>query len=499
MLKYIVTIFSFLLIWSLAVDNFAIRAEIGDRLLEATSDEEVVEILKEYLEKIDDMTVIRDIQDTWMEIDEERSRDYFTRRYEQDPNKDNRYLWARYIDDTFKRLQEARKLIEQYPEYYYGYLLLSFPYNQYLFPDEPEDDMEFNLEKLEEEFGKDRQHLYRWLYLFPEDEFSLYTIYNMKMWKDNYELAEQFLLNTEGMNAQWVNYFSIMDFSIKSERLQPFKTFLPKFMHTNIEQGHITREDSLTTYANYYLMLLRTIGHYDEIDNFLAQHPDLYDEVSIKRRLVSTNLDQGNYEKAFLYLNQLLDAGNVDYLSIDNEEQWFPLKEHPLWKDFIVKAKQRWDEAKPQRKKEALAQKTERPAPGWELKDLNDNITRLSEYRSQPIIKLFWATWSDDSVEMMKALDEWVKNNNPEKITVLAISLAEPYPEVVQRHINAQGYSDKIRFIRGVDNIPSMYSFQELPFIIVIDTNGNIRYEQQGLSQNIKEKLTWWVEEVMDD
>lgn len=497
MLRSIIISLLSLLFLSTAVESYAIRAEIGERLAAARSDEEVIEVLREYLDKTEDMAIIRDIQDTWMETDPVSGRDYFVQKYEADPTKVNHYLWARYIEDTFERLQEARKLIELYPDYYYGYLLLSFPYNQYLFPEEPADDAEIDIDRLKQKFIRDRQHLYKWLYLYPDDEFTLYTFYNISMWENNYELAEKFLLQTEDIDTQWVNYWTIMDFSVKTKKLQPFKTFLPNFMQSNIEAGRIAREDSLTTYANYYLLVLRSIGDYDSIEKYLDSNPELYQETTIQRRLVSAYIDQGEYEEAFYYLNKLLEAGNINYLNVHKEKQWLPLTEQPQWEEFMSKAAEKWEETKPARKQETLAQRVNRAAPKWDLKDINDNIIRLADFDGKPVIQLFWATWSDESLEMMTGLDEWVKKNEPEEIAILAISMVEPYPELVQRHINREGYSDKIKFISGVDYLPSLYGFQELPYLTVIDQDANIRYEQRGTALNIKEKLDWWTEEIL--
>lgn len=478
---------------SVSINLFALRQEIGLRFQQARSEEEIIEIIKEYIEKTDDIDILRDLQETWIERDHPSCTAYFKELFDKNPDsKIFHYLWARSLEDEFTQRDEALVIIEKYPEFRYGYILLSFMYNRYLFHDTPGQDID--MERLRANFENDREYLVHWFNNFPKDGKALYTMYYKSLWEEDIEKAENYLLMSKDTPNDWINYFVVVDFCVTNERLKPFYKLFPDIIHRGIVNGSVAPEDSLALYASYYMMILRTINRYEKIDEYLNDNLHLYELEMIRRRLVNIYIDQELYELAIGKLHLLLDAGLINYANILREENWAPLSQVSGWLPFIEKAKRLWDEGEEARKEVALSDRKDMPAPDWQLESLQGETIKLSDYRGETVIILFWSIRSEPCMVILPEVDEWNQSLMIDNVKIFAVNLMGTDAPHVARYVADNRFN--LTFLNGTDNLAALYRIRELPHIAVIDKDGIIRYTLEGLSDNLKEILTWWVENV---
>jgi cytochrome c biogenesis protein CcmG/thiol:disulfide interchange protein DsbE len=64
-----------------------------------------------------------------------------------------------------------------------------------------------------------------------------------------------------------------------------------------------------------------------------------------------------------------------------------------------------------------------KPAPDFQLPDLNDKETRLSDYRGKVVFLNFWATWCKPCREEMPSMEVLYKSFEKDGLVILAVSI----------------------------------------------------------------------------
>ncbi|MGB9668630.1 MAG: peroxiredoxin family protein [Thermosulfidibacteraceae bacterium] len=78
-------------------------------------------------------------------------------------------------------------------------------------------------------------------------------------------------------------------------------------------------------------------------------------------------------------------------------------------------------------KKEALKQ-----APYFEIKDLNGNVRRLTDYKGKRLLLIFWGSWCPTCKDILKSLNEKVQELKSKNIEILAVSVDESENKAIE-------------------------------------------------------------------
>jgi peroxiredoxin len=130
----------------------------------------------------------------------------------------------------------------------------------------------------------------------------------------------------------------------------------------------------------------------------------------------------------------------------------------------------------------AIVQQTgeRRPAPAFELKDLDGKTARLSDYRGKVLLINFWATWCPpcraEMPDLVRLQEQYGARglqivgvtHPPQSVSTVRIvtrRLKVNYPVLLGSRELAEGY--------GVDEV--------LPVTIIVDREGNIRDRILGI------------------
>jgi hypothetical protein len=87
-----------------------------------------------YAQNATGINAIRDVQDSWMELNSQDALVYYKEEYENNPESARAtYLYGRLLPNRLERLKMGRKTIEIAPDWSYGYRLALYCYYTHLF------------------------------------------------------------------------------------------------------------------------------------------------------------------------------------------------------------------------------------------------------------------------------------------------------------------------------------------------------------------------------
>ena len=127
----------------------------------------------------------------------------------------------------------------------------------------------------------------------------------------------------------------------------------------------------------------------------------------------------------------------------------------------------------------------ERPAPDFTLLDLNGDQVSLAQFRGQPVVINFWATWCPPCRDEIPRLVEAYQR---EKDGVVFIAISDEPANVVGPFVkkNAIPYAN---LLDGDDRVSSAYGIKALPTTLFISRDGEIKvYYTGGMSARIIEE-----------
>jgi len=111
------------------------------------------------------------------------------------------------------------------------------------------------------------------------------------------------------------------------------------------------------------------------------------------------------------------------------------------------------------------------PAPDFALKSTQGRNLRLSEYRGQPVLVVFWAEWCGRCPDQLQALAELQAGQGGNAFGVLAVNIdknPDPAREAAGRF--------PLTILHDADqSVARAYDPAHLPFLVLVDAHGNVR------------------------
>ncbi|MDH5507220.1 MAG: redoxin domain-containing protein [Anaerolineae bacterium] len=118
-------------------------------------------------------------------------------------------------------------------------------------------------------------------------------------------------------------------------------------------------------------------------------------------------------------------------------------------------------------------------APDFELQQISGETVRLSDYRGQPVLVNFWATWCTPCLIEMPAIQERFTRFAPEGFVVLAVDNDEPLDRV-QDFVDEVGLTFPVLLDPGAV-VQVQYQVRGYPSSYFIDPEGIIRVVHIGI------------------
>lgn len=128
-----------------------------------------------------------------------------------------------------------------------------------------------------------------------------------------------------------------------------------------------------------------------------------------------------------------------------------------------------------------FAQKNqEDKAPAFTLKDLNGKTVRLSDFKGKVILLNFWATWCPPCRAEIPELIKWQKEYEDQGLQIIGITYPPTNRAKVRRFVRQNEINYPILF--GSKKTKELFTSAEtMPFSVVIDTEGNIKEQIEGV------------------
>ena len=118
------------------------------------------------------------------------------------------------------------------------------------------------------------------------------------------------------------------------------------------------------------------------------------------------------------------------------------------------------------------------PAPAFALQDLDGRTHRLSDYRGQPVIVNFWATWCPPCRAEMPSMQRAWQRVKAEGIQILAVNVGEDADSIFQFTAN---YPVEFPLLMDADAVVvGAWPVKGLPTTFVVDPQGRLAYRAIG-------------------
>jgi peroxiredoxin len=123
-----------------------------------------------------------------------------------------------------------------------------------------------------------------------------------------------------------------------------------------------------------------------------------------------------------------------------------------------------------------------KPAPSWELKDVDGKTIRSSDIKGKIVILDFWATWCAPCRAEIPGFIDLQKQYGKDGVAVIGVSLDEGEPSAVKKFAEKLGVNYPI--LLGDQKIVSAFGgIDAIPTTFIIDREGGIASRHFGLTE----------------
>lgn len=135
------------------------------------------------------------------------------------------------------------------------------------------------------------------------------------------------------------------------------------------------------------------------------------------------------------------------------------------------------------------------PAPDFALRSLEGPNVRLSEHLGEVVLINFWGTWSGACRHEMPLLDELHAKYRRAGLVLLGINLDEDRDAALEM-ARTLGIGYPVLFDARKE-VARAYQVSSMPFTVLIDREGVVRYVSEGYKPGYEKRYTEKVRELL--
>lgn len=121
-----------------------------------------------------------------------------------------------------------------------------------------------------------------------------------------------------------------------------------------------------------------------------------------------------------------------------------------------------------------------KPAPAWELKDVDGKPVKSADFKGKVVVLDFWATWCPPCRAEIPSFVALQKQYGQDGLQVVGVSLDEKGPAVVKPFMKKMGINYPV--VMGTPAVTDAYGgIEGIPTTFIIDREGRIVSRHTGL------------------
>jgi peroxiredoxin len=133
------------------------------------------------------------------------------------------------------------------------------------------------------------------------------------------------------------------------------------------------------------------------------------------------------------------------------------------------------------------------PAPGFELKNLEGESVKLSDFKGKVVLLNFWATWCPPCIKEMPMFQDLYQKHKDKGFVILGVSM-DKSKKIAQKFIQKEGITYPI--LMGNPELGAKYRVRGLPTSYIIGRQGHLLRQFMGMPS--KRKLEKVLLELFD-
>lgn len=143
----------------------------------------------------------------------------------------------------------------------------------------------------------------------------------------------------------------------------------------------------------------------------------------------------------------------------------------------------------------AEADETRTEAPDFVLKSVSGSNLRLSEYRGEVVMLVFWAGWCGECRGLLEGFVEHRERYRPVGFEVLAVSVDPRFDQAADVARSLDLSFPVLDDSEG--KVAELYELDELPLVMFIDREGTVRDAVEGFERADRDYYASRVRELL--
>jgi len=137
-----------------------------------------------------------------------------------------------------------------------------------------------------------------------------------------------------------------------------------------------------------------------------------------------------------------------------------------------------------------------KPAPDFQLQDLDGKKVKLSDYTGKVVVLDFWATWCPPCRTELPHLQKIQEEFADQGVVVLGINTEPPeMAEKVREFVKKEGLT--FRILQGTPDVSEAYKVTGIPETVIIDRKGILRAVHVGFGPGAEDELREDIRKVL--